>query len=86
MAPTANENHDPAQLERIGEMLEAGRLDGALLAAGYDPQRFRHDLDAIAKVAARQDVPHHEIIRNVREIKAMLSDIEAMLEEAYGEG
>lgn len=72
---TANENHDPAQLERIG----------ALLAAGYDPQQFRRDLDAIAKVAARQEVPHHQIVRNVREIKAMLTDIEAMLEEACGE-
>lgn len=85
MAP-ANENHDPAQLERIGTLLEAGQLDGALLAAGYDPQQFRHDLDAIAKVAARHDVPHYQIVRNVREIKAMLSDIEAMLTDAYGDG
>ena len=65
-------------------MLEAGKLDAALAAAGFDPQQFRRDLDTIAKVAMRQEVPSHEIIRNVREIKALLADVEAMLIDAYG--
>ncbi len=65
-------------------MLEAGKLDAALEAAGFDPQQFRRDLDTIAKVAARQEIPSHEIVRSVREMKVLLADIEAMLLDAYG--